>query len=93
MTLVLQHHGIDASGGLPVDVPGAVCAYLAGHPTPMAFSGRTIDAPQLATWLQLVDTSTMPDPYGPTNWGYPPRVPIAGATTGVESGIPSGASG
>jgi NAD(P)-dependent dehydrogenase (short-subunit alcohol dehydrogenase family) len=88
MTLVLQQHGIDAANGLPVDVPGAVCAYLAGHPTPMAFSGRTVDAPQMAAWLQLVDAGSLPHPYGPSNWGYPPRVPIAGATTGVESGVP-----
>jgi NAD(P)-dependent dehydrogenase (short-subunit alcohol dehydrogenase family) len=88
MTLVLQQHGIDAANGLPVDVPGAVCAYLAGHPTPMAFSGRTVDAPQMAAWLQLVDVEALPHPYGPSNWGYPPRVPIAGAATGVESGVP-----
>jgi NAD(P)-dependent dehydrogenase (short-subunit alcohol dehydrogenase family) len=88
MTLVLSQHGIDADNGLPVDVPGAVCAYIASHPTPMTFSGRTVDAPQMASWLQLLDGSTFPHPYGPTNWGFPPRVPIGGTTTGVEAGIP-----
>jgi hypothetical protein len=54
----------------------------------MTFSGRTVDAPQMASWLQLLDGSTFPHPYGPTNWGFPPRVPIGGTTTGVEAGIP-----
>jgi NAD(P)-dependent dehydrogenase (short-subunit alcohol dehydrogenase family) len=88
MTLVLSQHGIDADNGLPVDVPGSVCAYIASHPTPMTFSGRTVDAPQMASWLQLLDGTTFPHPYGPTNWGFPPRVPIGGTATGVEAGIP-----
>jgi hypothetical protein len=88
MTLVLSQHGIDAAHGLSVDVPGAVCAYLASHPTPMAFSGRTVDAPQLAAWLGLGDPSAFPHPYGPSNWGFPPRVPVGGHATGVESAIP-----
>jgi NAD(P)-dependent dehydrogenase (short-subunit alcohol dehydrogenase family) len=88
MTLVLSQHGIDAAHGLPVDVPGAACAYVAGHPTPMAFSGRTVDAPQLVAWLGLVDVGVLPHPYGPSNWGFPPRVPIGGHATGVESNIP-----
>jgi NAD(P)-dependent dehydrogenase (short-subunit alcohol dehydrogenase family) len=88
MTLVLSQHGIDAGNGLPVDVPGAVCAYIASHATPMTFSGRTVDAPQMASWMQLLDATAFPHPYGPTNWGFPPRVPIGGHATGVESGIP-----
>jgi ribose/xylose/arabinose/galactoside ABC-type transport system permease subunit len=88
MTMVMQEHGIDASAGLPVDVPGSVCAYIAGHPTPMTFSGRTVDAPQMASWMQLLDASTFPHPYGPSNWGYPPVVPIGGTATGVGSGVP-----
>jgi NAD(P)-dependent dehydrogenase (short-subunit alcohol dehydrogenase family) len=88
MTLVLSQHGIDADNGLPVDVPGAVCAYIASHPTPMTFSGRTVDGPQMASWMQLLDATAFPHPYGPTNWGFPPRVPIGGHATGVESGIP-----
>jgi NAD(P)-dependent dehydrogenase (short-subunit alcohol dehydrogenase family) len=88
MALVLRQHGIDGTGGVATDIPGAVCAYVASHPTPMAFSGRTVDAPQLAVWAGLVDGSTLPHPYGPTGWGAPPAVPIAGATTGIESGVP-----
>jgi NAD(P)-dependent dehydrogenase (short-subunit alcohol dehydrogenase family) len=88
MTLVLSQHGIDAAHGLPVDVPGAVCAFVASHPTPMAFSGRTVDAPQTAAWLDLLDATQFPHPYGPSNWGFPPRVPIGGTATGVESAIP-----
>jgi NAD(P)-dependent dehydrogenase (short-subunit alcohol dehydrogenase family) len=89
MELVLRQHGIDGTGGVATDIPGAVCAYLATHPTPMVFSGRTVDAPQFAVWAGLVDGSTLPHPYGPSGWGAPPVVPIAGFTTGIESGVPS----
>jgi NAD(P)-dependent dehydrogenase (short-subunit alcohol dehydrogenase family) len=91
MELVLRQHGIEGTPGVDTDVPGAVCAYLATHPTPMAFSGRTVDAPQFAVWARLVDGATMPHPYGPTGWGAPPAVPIAGHTTGIESGVPADA--
>lgn len=88
MTIVLKEYGIDASGGLSMDVPGAVCAYIASHPTPMTFSGRTVDAPQFASWCQLLDATTFPHPYGPTNWGHPPAIPIAGLAAGVATGVP-----
>ena len=69
----LKEFGFDASGALPVDVPGAVCAYLTSHPTPMAFSGRNIDAPSFAVDVGLIDGKALPDPYGPTRWGLPSR--------------------
>jgi len=67
----LAPFGFDASSGLSVDVPGEVCAYLASHPTPLAFSGRTIDAPSFAVEARLVDGSKLPGPYGPSGWGLP----------------------
>jgi NAD(P)-dependent dehydrogenase (short-subunit alcohol dehydrogenase family) len=88
MTITMRDQGIDPSNALPVDVPGSVCAYIASHPTPMAFSGRAVDAPQLSVWANLVDPSTLPHPYGPTNWGYPPFNSIGGAATGVASTTP-----
>jgi NAD(P)-dependent dehydrogenase (short-subunit alcohol dehydrogenase family) len=88
MTITMRDQGIDPSNGLPVDVPGSVCAYIAAHPTPMAFSGRTVDAPQLSVWANLVDSSTLPHPYGPSNWGYPPFNSIGGTATGVASTTP-----
>jgi NAD(P)-dependent dehydrogenase (short-subunit alcohol dehydrogenase family) len=88
MSITMADQGIDPSNGLPVDVPGSVCAYIASHPTPMAFSGRTVDAPQLSVWANLVDSAVLPHPYGPTNWGYPPFNSIGGAATGVASTTP-----
>ncbi|HVM63529.1 MAG TPA: SDR family NAD(P)-dependent oxidoreductase [Acidimicrobiales bacterium] len=89
MTLLTSRQGIDTAAGVPVDVPGAVCAYVASHPTPMAFSGRTVDAPQFSVWAALVDGSSLPYPYGPSAWGAPPPLPIAGAATGIGGGVPS----
>jgi NAD(P)-dependent dehydrogenase (short-subunit alcohol dehydrogenase family) len=89
MVLLTSQQGIDVAAGVSVDVPGAVCAHLASHPTPMAFSGRTVDAPQFAVWAGLADGSTLPYPYGPSAWGAPPAIPIAGATTGIDGGVPS----
>ena len=80
--------GIDYGNGLPVDVPGSVCAFIAAHPHPMAFSGRTVDAPQLSAWAALVDPDSLPHPYGPSNWGYPPFNSIGGTATGVASATP-----
>jgi NAD(P)-dependent dehydrogenase (short-subunit alcohol dehydrogenase family) len=88
MVLVTSQQGIDGTGGVSVDVPGAVCAHVAAHPTPMAFSGRTVDAPQFAVWAGLVDGTTLPYPYGPTGWGAPPVNSIGGTATGVGSGVP-----
>ncbi len=88
MTLLTSREGIDVMAGVPMDVPGAVCAYVASHPTPMAFSGRTVDAPQFSVWAGLADGSTLPYPYGPSAWGAPPAIPIAGGTTGVGGGVP-----
>jgi NAD(P)-dependent dehydrogenase (short-subunit alcohol dehydrogenase family) len=67
----LREFGFDASAGLSVDVPGEVCAYLISHPTPLAFSGRTIDAPSFAVDAGLVDGSKLPGAYGPAGWGLP----------------------
>jgi NAD(P)-dependent dehydrogenase (short-subunit alcohol dehydrogenase family) len=86
--VAMRDMGIDYANGLPVDVPGSVCAYLATHPTPMAFSGRTVDAPQMCVWLKLVDGTALPHPYGPPNWGYPPFNSVGGAATGVASTTP-----
>jgi NAD(P)-dependent dehydrogenase (short-subunit alcohol dehydrogenase family) len=88
MVMITKEHGIDGTGGVDMDVPGSVCAYLAAHPTPMAFSGRTVDAPQFAVWAGLVDGKDLPFPYGPLGWGAPPPVPIAGGTSGVNVGVP-----
>ncbi len=89
MLLVTSQQGIGGDlVGVSVDIPGAVCAYLAAHPTPMAFSGRTVDAPQFAVWAGLVDGTSLPYPYGPSGWGAPPAIPVAGATTTVGSGVP-----
>jgi NAD(P)-dependent dehydrogenase (short-subunit alcohol dehydrogenase family) len=88
MVLLTSRMGIDAMAGVTVDVPGAVCAYVASHPTPMAFSGRTVDAPQFALWAGLVAGDGLPYPYGPTAWGAPPAVAIAGYTTGIGGGVP-----
>ena len=86
--ITMRGLGIDYANGLPVDVPGSVCAYIASHPHPMAFSGRTVDAPQLSVWADLVDSESLPHPYGPSNWGYPPFNSIAGTATGVASTTP-----
>jgi NAD(P)-dependent dehydrogenase (short-subunit alcohol dehydrogenase family) len=69
----LKEFGFDASDALPVDVPGSVCAYLVSHPTPMAFSGRNIDAPSFAVDLGLIDGTSLPEPYGPRHWGLSSR--------------------
>ena len=89
MVMVTSQEGIDGVNGVSVDVPGAVCAYLATHPNPMSFSGRTVDAPQFCVWARLVDGTTLPYPYGPAAWGAPPALPIAGQTTGVGGGVPT----
>jgi NAD(P)-dependent dehydrogenase (short-subunit alcohol dehydrogenase family) len=86
--ITMKDLGIDYANGLSVDVPGSVCAYIAAHPHPMAFSGRTVDAPQFCVWASTVDATTLPHPYGPTNWGYPPFNSIGGAATGVNSATP-----
>lgn len=89
MVTITSAQGIEAgANGVSVDVPGAVCAYLATHATPMSFSGRTVDAPQFCVWAGLVDGKALPYPYGPTSWGAPPAISIAGQTTGVGGGVP-----
>jgi NAD(P)-dependent dehydrogenase (short-subunit alcohol dehydrogenase family) len=88
MVLLTSSEGIDAMAGVAVDIPGSVCGYIAAHANPMAFSGRTVDAPQFAVWAGLADGSALPYPYGPTAWGAPPAIPIAGGTTGVGGGVP-----
>jgi NAD(P)-dependent dehydrogenase (short-subunit alcohol dehydrogenase family) len=88
MTLTMGAMGIDPAGGLSVDVPGSVCAYLASHPMPMTFSGRTVDAPQFSSWAQILDATNYPAAYGPANWGNPSVIPVAGFTTGVGGQTP-----
>ena len=89
MVMVTSQQGIEHGvNGVSVDVPGVVCAYLARHPHPMSFSGRTVDAPQFSVWAGLVEGSELPFPYGPTAWGTPPEVAVAGQTTGVGGGVP-----
>ena len=88
MVMITSQQGIDGMNGVSVDVPGAVCAYLASHRNPMSFSGRTVDAPQFSVWAGLVDGASLPFPYGPTAWGAPPELAIAGQTTGVGGGVP-----
>ena len=90
MVSITSQQGIEAGAhGVSVDVPGAVCAHLATHPTPMAFSGRTVDAPQFCVWAGLTDGEGLPYPYGPSAWGAPPDIAVAGQTTGVGSGVPT----
>ncbi len=90
MTMITSREGIaGGANGVSVDIPGAVCAYLAAHPTPMSFSGRTVDAPQFCVWADMVDGNSLPYPYGPTSWGAPPGIAIAGQTTGVGGGVPT----
>ncbi len=86
--VTMREMGIDYGNGLAVDVPGSVCAYIASHPHPMAFSGRTVDAPQFCVWADLVEGRSLPHPYGPSNWGYPPFNSIGGTATGVASTTP-----
>ncbi|MCP4908953.1 MAG: SDR family oxidoreductase [bacterium] len=88
MVEVTSREGIAGAGGVSVDVPGSVCAYLASHQNPMSFSGRTVDAPQFCVWAGLIDGTTLPFPYGPAAWGAPPEIAIAGQTTGVGGGVP-----
>ena len=82
MSITMRDQGIDPTNGLAVDVPGSVCAYVASSPNVMAFSGRTVDAPQFSVWADIVAASTLPHPYGPSNWGYPPFNSIGGTATG-----------
>jgi hypothetical protein len=89
MLAVTSRQGINAAGGLPVDVAGAVCAFIAAHPTPMIFSGRTVDAPQFSGWARLMDATAYPFPYGPAAWGLPSAIAIAGVATGVASEVPA----
>ena len=71
MVVDMGGFGFDASQGLSVDVPGLVCAYLATHPTPMAFSGRAVNAPTFVIEANLTDGTKFPTPYGPDHWGVP----------------------
>ena len=63
--------GFDVNAGLSVDVPGAVCAFLATCPHPMFFSGKQVDAPEFAVAHGLVDPATLPRSHAPSNWGLP----------------------
>jgi len=46
--------GFDANTGVPVDVPGAVCAWLVTDPTAAEPNGRAVDAPETCRRLGLV---------------------------------------
>jgi NAD(P)-dependent dehydrogenase (short-subunit alcohol dehydrogenase family) len=46
--------GFDASTGVPADVPGAVCAWLATDPAAAEPNGRVVSAPQVCAELGLL---------------------------------------
>jgi NAD(P)-dependent dehydrogenase (short-subunit alcohol dehydrogenase family) len=46
--------GFDADAGIPVDVPGAVCAWLVTEPAAADPNGRTVHAPEVCAALGLV---------------------------------------
>lgn len=46
--------GFDASAGVPVDVPGAVCAWLVTDPAAAEPNGRAVNAPAVCAELGLV---------------------------------------
>ena len=84
ISIINVEPGLVASSQLPdeimdaalhIDVPGAVCAYLATHPHPMFFSGRVVDVPSFAVENKLVDGNTLPPLYGPEGWAMPERSP------------------
>jgi len=50
----MKEFGFDASVGVPVDVPGATCAWLVTDPAAAEPNGRTVDAPTMAAELGLV---------------------------------------
>ena len=63
--------GFTMDAALNVDVPGMTCAYLATHPTPMHFSGQSVNAPSFVVDVGLMDANTLPASYGPEHWGLP----------------------
>ncbi|MCH8284129.1 MAG: CapA family protein, partial [Chloroflexi bacterium] len=63
--------GFTMDAALNVDVPGMTCAYLATHPTPMHFSGQSVNAPSFVVDVGLIDANTLPGSYGPEHWGLP----------------------
>jgi NAD(P)-dependent dehydrogenase (short-subunit alcohol dehydrogenase family) len=46
--------GFDATTGVPVDVPGAACAWLVTDPAAAEPNGRTVNAPEVCRSLALV---------------------------------------
>jgi NAD(P)-dependent dehydrogenase (short-subunit alcohol dehydrogenase family) len=46
--------GFDATTGVPVDVPGAACAWLVSDPAAAEPNGRTVNAPEVCRSLGLV---------------------------------------
>ncbi len=50
----MKPFGFDASTGVPVDVPGAVCAWLVTDPAAADPNGRTVNAPEVCRELGLV---------------------------------------
>jgi NAD(P)-dependent dehydrogenase (short-subunit alcohol dehydrogenase family) len=50
----MRGFGFDAAAGIPVDVPGAVCAWLATDPDAAEPNGRTVDAPEICAQLGLL---------------------------------------
>ena len=50
----MKPFGFDASTGVPVDVPGAVCAWLVTDPAAADPNGRTVNAPEGCRELGLV---------------------------------------
>ena len=86
MTLVTTQQGIPPVG-VSVDVPGSVCAYLATHATPMAFSGRTVDAPQFCVWAGLVRGDEMPVPLRPLGVGRSRPHPVRAERRSVSRAV------
>ena len=58
-------------------VPGRACAFLATFTHPMFFSGRTVEALDLAIEHGLIDPDSLPPKFGGARWGLP-------ATTGWD---------
>ncbi|HLY83808.1 MAG TPA: SDR family oxidoreductase [Acidimicrobiales bacterium] len=54
MVMDMAEFGFDASTGIPVDVPGAVAAWLVTDPAAADPNGRTVDAPSVCRELRLL---------------------------------------
>jgi NAD(P)-dependent dehydrogenase (short-subunit alcohol dehydrogenase family) len=50
----MKAFGFDSATGIPVDVPGAVCAWLVTDPSAAEPNGRTVNAPEVCRELGLL---------------------------------------